>query len=172
MEHLRLTSDAYSLLTSSEGSIHNATCEASSTAVMDSTDFDRVRRLLYTSHILSTWNSRAFEFGAFLFLAAIYPQTLLPASLYALWRAFSAVLLSPIIGRIIDKSDRLVVVRLSIGKPNRRGSKLSSLLTLRSSSALCSRGFLHFAVLHDPLPISSWSPRFRSGWSRMSLHTR
>ncbi|KAK5123160.1 hypothetical protein LTR85_003358 [Meristemomyces frigidus] len=43
-------------------------------------EFHRVRRLLYTSHFFSTWNSRTFEFGAFLFLAAIYPHTLLPAS--------------------------------------------------------------------------------------------
>ncbi|RMX76966.1 hypothetical protein D0869_10258 [Hortaea werneckii] len=31
--------------------------------------FNSTKRLLYTSHFLSTWNSRVFEFGAFLFLA-------------------------------------------------------------------------------------------------------
>lgn len=71
-------------------------------------------RLLYTSHFLSTWNSRAFEFGAFLFLASIYPQTLLPASVYALARAGSAAVLSPWIGSYIDRVDRLRVVRISI----------------------------------------------------------
>lgn len=71
-------------------------------------------RLLYTSHFLSTWNSRAFEFGAFLFLASIYPQTLLPASVYALARAGSAATLSPWIGSYIDRAERLQVVRLSI----------------------------------------------------------
>jgi iron-regulated transporter 1 len=75
-----------------------------------------IRKLLYTSHFLSTWNSRLFEFGAFLFLANIYPQTLLPASLYALCRNASAAIVAPWIGSYIDRTDRLVVVRISIGK--------------------------------------------------------
>ena len=74
----------------------------------------RIRRLLYTSHFLSAWNSRAFEFGAFLFLATIYPQTLLPASVYALARAGSAAAFAPWIGKYIDKAHRLSVVRISI----------------------------------------------------------
>ena len=73
-----------------------------------------VCRLLYTSHFLSAWNSRAFEFGAFLFLATIYPQTLLPASVYALSRAGAAAVLSPWLGSYIDHADRLTVVRRSI----------------------------------------------------------
>ena len=72
-------------------------------------------RRLYISHALSTWNSRLFEFGAFLFLANIYPNTLLPASVYALARAASAALLSPCLGSYIDRADRLKAVRLSIG---------------------------------------------------------
>jgi iron-regulated transporter 1 len=71
-------------------------------------------RRLYISHVLSTWNSRLFEFGAFLFLANIYPDTLLPASVYALARAASAALLSPWLGSYIDRADRLRAVRLSI----------------------------------------------------------
>lgn len=71
-------------------------------------------RLLYTSHFLSTWNSRAFEFGAFLFLASIYPQTLLPASIYALARAGSVALFSPWLGSYIDETERLKAVRASI----------------------------------------------------------
>ena len=71
-------------------------------------------RRLYLSHALSTWNSRLFEFGAFLFLANIYPNTLLPASVYALARAASAALLSPWLGSYIDRADRLKAVRLSI----------------------------------------------------------
>jgi iron-regulated transporter 1 len=71
-------------------------------------------RRLYISHALSTWNSRLFEFGAFLFLAKIYPNTLLPASVYALARAASAALLSPCLGSYIDSADRLKAVRLSI----------------------------------------------------------
>lgn len=74
-----------------------------------------VRKRLYISHFLSTWNSRVFEFGAVLYLASIYPGTLLPMSVYALSRQASAIVLSPAIGRFIDNSNRLKVVRLSIG---------------------------------------------------------
>lgn len=71
---------------------------------------------LYISHFLSTWNSRVFEFGAVLFIAEIFPGTLLPVSVYAVVRAASAILLSSKIGRYIDVNDRLKVVRGSIGK--------------------------------------------------------
>ena len=73
-----------------------------------------ITRKLYVSHFLSTWNMRLFEFGAVLFLANIYPNTLLPMSIYALVRALAAVLLSPFIGQYIDRADRLVSIRLSI----------------------------------------------------------
>ena len=73
-----------------------------------------VRQKLYLSHFLSTWNFRGFEFGAILFLATIYPGTLLPMSIYALVRATSAVFLAPAIGRYIDNVDRLKVIRSSI----------------------------------------------------------
>ncbi|KAK0648363.1 Ferroporti-1 [Cercophora newfieldiana] len=69
---------------------------------------------LYTSHLLSTWNSRVFEFGAVLFLASIYPDTLLPMSIYALVRSGAAILFAQAIGAWIDTGDRLVVVRVSI----------------------------------------------------------
>lgn len=71
---------------------------------------------LYISHFLSTWNSRSFEFGAVLFLASIFPLTLLPLSIYALVRGASAILFGPIIGRVIDRRSRLRAVRFSIGK--------------------------------------------------------
>lgn len=69
---------------------------------------------LYISHFLSTWNSRLFEMGAVLFLATIFPSTLLPMSVYALVRSGSAILFSPAIGGWIDRGDRLRVVRVSI----------------------------------------------------------
>jgi iron-regulated transporter 1 len=83
-------------------------------ATLSDTEHRRHCRRLYISHVLSTWNSRLFEFGAFLFLAKIYPNTLLPASIYALARAASAALLSPCLGSYIDSADRLKAVRLSI----------------------------------------------------------
>jgi len=75
-----------------------------------------ITRRLYISHFLSTWNSRVFEFGAVLYLASIFPRTLLPMSIYALARGASAIVFSPAIGRYIDTGNRLQVVRLSIGK--------------------------------------------------------
>lgn len=69
---------------------------------------------LYVSHTLSTWNSRMFEFGSVLFLASIFPGTLLYASIYALGRSLSAVLLSSWLGSMVDRSNRLKTIRHSI----------------------------------------------------------
>lgn len=69
---------------------------------------------LYTSHALSTWNSRTFEFAAVLFIALAAPRTLLYSSLYASLRALSAVLLSARIGALLDRANRLTAVRCSI----------------------------------------------------------
>ncbi|KAI9371836.1 Ferroporti-1 [Aspergillus egyptiacus] len=74
----------------------------------------RVLLRLYTSHFLSTWNSRMFEFGAVVFLASIYPGTLLYASVYALVRSLSAVILSSWLGSLVDRLDRLTAIRHSI----------------------------------------------------------
>ena len=51
----------------------------------------RIKKRLYISHILSTWNSRVFEFGAVLYLATIFLDTLLLISVYALTRGVSAI---------------------------------------------------------------------------------
>ncbi|KAJ2896881.1 Solute carrier family 40 member 1 [Zalerion maritima] len=74
----------------------------------------RLSRRLYTSHALSTWNSRVFEFAAVLCLATIYRDTLLPLSVYALCRSAAAILFSGLVGWGIDHLDRLKVVRWSI----------------------------------------------------------
>jgi hypothetical protein len=75
-----------------------------------------VRNKLYISHFLSTWNSRLFEFGAVLFISTIFPGTLFPASIYALTRSASVVVFSTAIGRLIDRSERISLIRLSISK--------------------------------------------------------
>lgn len=76
---------------------------------------------LYMSHFLSTWNSRLFEFGAALFLADIFPSSLLPLSVYALVRSSAVVLGAQLVGNLVDqaaksvdKRGRLEVVRASI----------------------------------------------------------
>lgn len=98
----------------------------------DRSDMSKIERLLYISHFLSTWNSRLFEFGAFLFLASIYPSSLLPASIYALARAASAAVLSPWIGSFVDDYNRLWVIRISIGKNMLTSALISALLTISS----------------------------------------
>ena len=82
--------------------------------IIDVPDVSGIKPRLYVSHFLSTWNSRVFEFGAVLFIARIFPGTLLPPSLYALVRAASAICFAPLVGRYVDQGDRLKVVRLSI----------------------------------------------------------
>ena len=82
--------------------------------VIDPADVSGIKPRLYVSHFLSTWNSRVFEFGAVLFLARIFPGTLLPPSIYALVRAASAICFAPLVGRYVDQGDRLEVVRHSI----------------------------------------------------------
>ncbi|KAL4968923.1 putative iron-regulated transporter [Aspergillus stella-maris] len=85
-----------------------------STSSTNTNSNKRVLLRLYTSHTLSTWNSRMFEFGAVVFLASIYPDTLLYASIYALVRSLFAVLLSSWLGTVVDRVNRLVAIRHSI----------------------------------------------------------
>ncbi|KAA8913452.1 hypothetical protein TRICI_003212 [Trichomonascus ciferrii] len=73
-----------------------------------------IKSRLYVSHFLSTWNFRGFEFGAVLFLASIFPGTLLPMSIYALVRAGTSIAFASQIGQYIDHGNRLKVVRASI----------------------------------------------------------
>lgn len=73
-----------------------------------------IARALYVSHVLSAWNSRLFQFGAVLYLAAIFPGTLLPMSVYAIARGLAAIVFAPAVGHYIDHGDRLQVVRVSI----------------------------------------------------------
>ncbi len=69
---------------------------------------------LYISHFLSTWNSRLFEAAVVYFLAAIFPGTLLPISIYALVRNAAAIALTVPVGTWIDRANRLTALRTSI----------------------------------------------------------
>lgn len=75
---------------------------------------EHLKRRLYISHFLSTWNSRTFEFAALLVVARLFQETLLPVSIYALFRAGSAICFAPSVGRYVDCWDRLKTVRFSI----------------------------------------------------------
>ncbi|KAL7625837.1 hypothetical protein AAE478_005060 [Parahypoxylon ruwenzoriense] len=69
---------------------------------------------LYTSHFLSTWNSRLFEAAVVYFLASVFPDTLLPVSLYAVIRNVAAIALTTPVGTWIDSANRLTILRTSI----------------------------------------------------------
>ena len=72
---------------------------------------------------MSTMNSRMFEFGAVLFIASVFPGTLLPASIYAMVRGLAAVGLGRAVGKFLDGSERLQVVRVSISRFHPRFSQ-------------------------------------------------
>ena len=105
-----------------------------------------IKRRLYVSHFLSTWNSRIFEFAAVLFLARIFPGTLLPSSVYALVRAASAICFAPLVGRLVDQGDRLIVMRHSI--VGQRGAVILSCLGFwaLSTDILGFPGFKSFLI--------------------------
>lgn len=69
---------------------------------------------LYTSHFLSTWNSRLFEFGAALFLTSVFPGTLLPVSIYSLVRNAGYIVFAQPLGNWINRGNRLDIIRTSI----------------------------------------------------------
>lgn len=94
--------------THTEDDINSGTAEQSVLSAV-------LSRRLYVSHFLFTWNSRSFEFGATLFLAAAFPGTLLMLSIYAMIRSASAIIFALVLGRMIDTLDRLKIVRISIG---------------------------------------------------------
>jgi iron-regulated transporter 1 len=95
---------------------HDTADEENASQASTSSVSTHISRRLYVSHFLSTWNSRVFEFGAVLYLATIFPGTLLPMSVYALVRGISAIVFAPSVGKYIDSENRLKVVRVSIGE--------------------------------------------------------
>lgn len=66
---------------------------------------------LYTSHFLSTWNIRTYEFAAIIFTQAAYPNTLRPAAIRGIVRTLASICFTSIVGRWVDQnSDRLKIL--------------------------------------------------------------
>lgn len=127
----------------------------------------RIARRLYISHFLSTWNSRVFEFGAVLYLATIFPGSLLPMSVYALTRGMSAIVFASAVGHYIDVGNRLQVVRLSIGEMKdiswyfgncRHTNEFCQLLVLQRFVVALSCGIFYIFITSRPPP--SWNTKF------------
>lgn len=57
---------------------------------------------LYSSHFLSTWSARSYEFAAILFTASAFPGGLRAASLVGVANSIAAILFGAAIGRWID----------------------------------------------------------------------
>lgn len=111
-----LSSNEPSIDDQGDGDANSNTTEESSQSA-DHVRLDAaVTKRLYTSHFLSTWNSRVFEFGSTLYLASIYPNTLTPMSVYALVRGISVIIFASSVGAYVDHGDRLQVVRVSISE--------------------------------------------------------
>lgn len=97
--------------------------------------------LLYISHTISAWNSRAFQFGSVLFLASLFPGTLLPVSVYALSSKLPGALFAHRFGHYIDNNERLRVVRNSIV-----GQRASVILACAIYVSSLSKNFPYFSL--------------------------
>ncbi|KAI8577891.1 hypothetical protein K450DRAFT_249796 [Umbelopsis ramanniana AG] len=71
-------------------------------------------RKLYVSHFFRTWGDRLFEFGAALFIIDVFKTTLLESSLYGLLTTGIGLLFGDIMGKWVDKSPRIAVVKYLI----------------------------------------------------------
>lgn len=80
----------------------------------DTPRLDRIALLcLAVQHISASWNHRSAEFAIPLFFAALFPGTLLPASIYGVCLLLASLFLSPYLGKLVDqfKTKRLNTVR-------------------------------------------------------------
>ncbi|TPX57326.1 hypothetical protein PhCBS80983_g03908 [Powellomyces hirtus] len=72
----------------------------------------RTGHILCVSYLFTTWSVRADEWATAIFLAYIFPHSLLQVSLYTLIVTLSAILFSGTVGGIVDRSRRLVGIRV------------------------------------------------------------
>lgn len=71
-------------------------------------------RKLYVSHFFRTWGDRLFEFGAALFIIDVFKTTLLESSLYGLLTTAFGLLFGDIMGKWVDNSPRIAIVKYLI----------------------------------------------------------
>jgi iron-regulated transporter 1 len=70
--------------------------------------------LLVVSYAFTTWNVRSEEWATAMFLTYLYPNSLLPVSLYSLVSSAASMLFGPWIGLLVDKTPRLFLVLLTL----------------------------------------------------------
>ncbi|KAK4050131.1 hypothetical protein OIV83_003702 [Microbotryomycetes sp. JL201] len=69
---------------------------------------------LAAQHLAASWDIRTYEFAAYLFLIVLFPDTLVPASIFGFATTGVAICLSGPVGRLVDTSPRLAFVRRCI----------------------------------------------------------
>ncbi|KAE9376928.1 hypothetical protein N431DRAFT_401495 [Stipitochalara longipes BDJ] len=74
---------------------------------------------LYTSHLLSTWNIRQYEFAAIIFTAAAYPKTLTAAAIRGVVRTLASICFSSMVGRWVDQNPNRLKTLLRTISANR-----------------------------------------------------
>ena len=88
-------------------------------------------------YFFAAWGDRMWEFSSVVFMLNLFPNTLLPPSLFGLLETIAGILGSSAIGRFIDSSDRLTAVRTSIVVQN---------------TAICGASILYYFAL-----INNWA---------------
>lgn len=87
---------------------HTESSEATSLELSSSEVFDPERPLmakmsLYTSHLMSTWGQRMWEFAVGLIMLEMYPSTLALVSAFGLVDGLAKVLSGSFVGSYIDR---------------------------------------------------------------------
>jgi iron-regulated transporter 1 len=99
---------------------------------------------LYLSYFFAAWGDRMWEFASVVFLLNLFPDTLLPPSLLGFTETSGGILGGPSIGSFIDRSNRLLVIRISVVAQN---------------VSICVAGLVFYVALVN----SSWSRRILWG---------
>ncbi|KAF4663154.1 hypothetical protein FOL46_004890 [Perkinsus olseni] len=89
---------------------------------------------LYVSHALSTFGDRIWQFAVPLMLVDIFPFTLLPTAIFVFFTGLSKAVLLPLLGRLVDSTDRLRVAK--IGSFVQNGGIAISMLLLYALDVL------------------------------------
>ncbi|KZT72147.1 hypothetical protein DAEQUDRAFT_686462 [Daedalea quercina L-15889] len=94
---------------------HSSTVTAEASTANSAGPLDRKALiLLLIQHFSSSWGSRTAEFAIYLFLITLFPDSLLPASIFGFLTTGTAIVLSGWAGHQIDIRNNLRLVRFSI----------------------------------------------------------
>ncbi|KAI8913490.1 Ferroporti-1 [Gorgonomyces haynaldii] len=74
----------------------------------------KAEKAMVQSYFFTMWNARADSWAISLFLSLLFPDTLLPISIYSFACSISCLIFGPVIGWIVDHSSRLHTVSFGI----------------------------------------------------------